>query len=281
MKHTKKGLDMRRVPGLVGLLLLPVASVLAQEGWPGFVEDDRPPPRYEDGRINFGAPLGSSGYWSRRTQNIVVNPDNYQPVDTQIAPIHIDEVPLQEWALALTNYRAGPMNLASEPYARCKPAPGPRQIMSPYGFEIVDVPELQRIYILTTSNAMTWRVIYMDGREHPDDLLPSYFGHSVGHWEGDVLVVDTVGLNEKSWTTRDGLPTTEQAHLIERYSRPNYSNLIYEVTTDDPGAYDAPWTSGYVIGWNEGEELFEFICQENNLSIESMLGDGRFNNIAP
>ena len=265
------------------LLWLSAESTMAQpEQWPGFFSDDRPPPRHADGRINFGPPEGSSGYWSRRTQNIVVNPDNNQSVASQLAPVHIEDVPLQDWALALTNYRTGPATyLASEPYARCKPAPGPRQIMSPYGFEIVDMPELERIYIITTSNAMTWRVIFMDGREHPDNLLPSYFGHSIGHWEGDVLVVDTVGLNEKSWTTRDALPTTTQAHLIERYSRPNYSNLIYEVTTDDPGAYTAPWTSGYVIGWNEGEELFEYVCQENNVSPESMIGNGRFSVIVP
>jgi len=274
----------RLIPIMTILLCIPAGSVMAQQTaqqWPGFVEDDRPPPRHEDGRINFGPPPGKVGTWTRRTQNIVVNPANYQSVETQIAPIHIDDVPLQPWARALTNYRAGPTYLASEPYARCKPAPGPRQIMSPYGFEIVDMPELQRIYILTVANAMTYRIIYMDGRDHPDDLVPSYFGHSVGHWEGDVLVVDTVGLNEKSWTTRDGLPTTSQVHLTERYSRPNYSNLVYEVTTDDPGAYTAPWTSGYVIGWNEGEELFEYICQENNLSTEGMIGDSRFSNIVP
>src|SRR5688572_24537096 len=270
----------RLISIITTLLCIAPGSVMAQQ-WPGFVEDARPPPRHEDGRINFGAPAGSVGTWERRTQNIAVNPDNYQSVATQIAPIHIDEVPMQDWARALTNYRAGPTYLASEPYARCKPAPGPRQIMSPYGFEIVDMPELQRIYILTVANAMTYRIIYMDGRGHPDDLMPTYFGHSIGHWEGDVLVVDTVGLNEKSWTTRDGLPTTSQVHLTERYSRPNYSNLVYEVTTDDPGAYTAPWTSGYVIGWKEGEELFEYICQENNLSTEGMIGDERFSSIVP
>src|SRR5690606_35208456 len=123
--------------------------------------------------------------------------------------------------------------LASEPYTRCKPAGGPRQIMSPYGFEIIDVPELQRVFIITTSNAMTYRVIYMDGRDHPDDLLPSYFGHSIGHWEGDTLVVDTVGFNEKSWFSRDGIPTTDQLHLIERYTRPDLNTLNYDVTIDD------------------------------------------------
>ena len=273
---------MNRLSTITLVLLSLYCNInMAQTDWPGFVEDDRPAPRNADGRVSFGPPEGRSGYWSRRTQNIVVNPNNYQSIATQLAPIHIDEVPLQDWALALTNYRAGETYLRSEPNARCKPAPGPRQIMTPYGFEMVEVPELQRIYIITVSNAMSWRIIYMDGRPHPDNLRPSYFGHSVGHWEGDVLVVDTVGINEKSWTTRDGLPTTDQVHLIERYSRPNYSNMIYEVTTDDPGAYTAPWTSGYVIGWNDDEELFEYICQENNVSPDSMLGDGRISNITP
>jgi hypothetical protein len=239
-----------------------------------------PAPRHADGRINFGPPEGEAGYWARITANLVINPNSYESMRTQRAPIHIDDVPIQDWALQLTHHRQK-IFLASEPYTRCKPAGGPRQIMSPYGFEIVDVPELQRVFIITTSNAMTYRVIYTDGREHPEDLLPSYFGHSIGHWEGDTLVVDTVGFNEKSWFSRDGLPTTDQLHLIERYSRPDLNTLNYDVTIDDPGAYTAPWDSGFVLGWNPGEELFEYVCQENNVSPESMIGEGRISPIVP
>src|SRR5690606_31643542 len=121
-------------------------------------------------------------------------------------------------------------------YTRCKPAAGPRQIMSPYGFEIVQAPDEQLIYIVTVSNAMSYRAIYMDGREHPADLQPSYFGHSVGHWEGDTLVVDTVGFNESSWMNRDGLPHTEQMHMVERFTRSSMGDMDYTVTFDDPGA---------------------------------------------
>ena len=128
---------------------------------------------------------------------------------------------------------------------------------------VVDMPELERVYILTTSNAMTYRIIYMDGREHPKNLTPSYFGHSVGHWDGDTLVVDSVGYNDVSWQNRDGLPTTDKLHLIERFTRTDMNTLDYKVTIDDPGAYTRPWTSSWDLHWVAGQELPEFYCQDN------------------
>ena len=79
-----------------------------------------------------------------------------------------------------------------EPHTRCKPSGGPCQFITPTGTEIVDDPELGSIYIFDAAGPQTFRVIYMDGREHPKDLESSFYGHSVGHWEGDTLVVDTV-----------------------------------------------------------------------------------------
>lgn len=268
----------KRIPvALLVLALSPLA--LAQPP----VQSDAPPaptPRHADGRVNFGPPPGEVGMWERRTANLVINPDSYEARATLSSPIHIDDVPLQPWARALTNFRHD-LFLASEPYTRCKPSGGPRQLMSPYGLEILDSPELQRVYILTISNAMSYRIIYMDGREHPENPSPSYFGHSVGHWEGDTLVVDTIGMNERSWMNRDGLPHTERLHLVERFSRPDFDTLEYVVTLDDPGAYMAPWTSGYSLRWRGGEEMFEYICQENNLSPESMLGEDARSRITP
>lgn len=264
---------------LTPLLVLGVLAAFAQAP-AASGEAPLPAPRHPDGRINFGPLEGEAGFWARRTANLVINPDSYEARATLSSPIHIDAVPLQDWARALTNYRHS-IFLASEPYTRCKPAGGPRQIMSPYGFEIVAMPELERVFIYTISNAMSWRTIYMDGREHPADLRPSYFGHSVGHWEGDTLVVDTVGMNERSWISRDGLPSTDRLHLLERFTRVDMSTLDYAVTIDDPGAYTAPWTSGYTVGWSAGSEPFEYICQENNVSPESMLGEGRTNSTVP
>ena len=239
-----------------------------------------PTPRWADGRINLGAPKGETGLWERRNEHLVVNPKSYQADATKTARIHIDQVPLQPWARELTNYRHS-LALASEPYTRCKPAGGPRQFMSPYGLEILDLPELQRIYVFNVSNAQSYRTIYMDGRGHPRDPAPSYLGHSIGHWEGDSLVVDSVGFNENSWMNRDGLPHTGQLHLTERLTRVNFDTLNYEATIDDPGAYTSPWTSGYTLGWSKGLELFEYVCQENNISPESMAGRGLTSAIVP
>lgn len=239
-----------------------------------------PAPRWPDGRINLGAPNGQTGVWERRNEHLVHNPKSYQADATRNARVHIDQVPLQPWARALVNERHS-SGLASEPYTRCKPAGGPRQFMSPYGLEIVDLSELKRIYIFNTSNAHSFRTIYMDGRAHPATVAPSYFGHSIGRWEGDTLVIDSVGYSDDFWMNRDALPHTNQLHLTERLTRTDFDNLNYEVTIDDPGAYTAPWTSGYTLGFNKGTELFEYVCQENNISPESMAGDSLISPIVP
>ena len=107
------------------------------------------------------------------------------------------------------------------PLVGCKAAGGPGFFNAP-GFEIVDVPELKSIFILNIAGPHSWRVIYMDGGQHPtgDALRPTYLGHSIGRWEGDTLVIDTVGFNEKQWLA-GSMPTTDKLHLIERISRPN------------------------------------------------------------
>jgi len=231
-----------------------------------------PAPRWPDGRVNLGAPPGDTGLWERRNEHLVVNPRSYQAPATRNARVHIDQVPLQPWARALTNERHA-SGLATEPYTRCKPAGGPRQFMSPYGLEIVDLPELQRVYVFNVSNANSFRVIYMDGRGHPANLTPDYFGHSIGRWEGDTLVVDTVGFNEQNWIDAEGLMHTDQYHQVERFTRTDFETLRYEVTVDDPGAYTAPWTAGFLLRWEEGAEIFEYVCQENNENPGMTMGD--------
>jgi len=252
------------------LSLVATTSLQSQGRGAGPRPASAPAPRHPDGRVNFGPPPGETGVWERRNEHLVINPKSYQAAATKSARIHIDAVPLQPWARALTDHRHQ-LALASEPYTRCKPAGGPRQFMSPYGLEIVEFAEQQRIFIFNISNAQSYRTVYMDGRGHPATLNPSFLGHSVGRWESDTLVIDSVGFNEDFWMNRDGLPHTSQLHLTERLTRTDFDTLNYEVTIDDPGAYTAPWTSGYTLGWTRASELFEYICQENNLSPEGML----------
>jgi hypothetical protein len=188
----------------------------------------------------------------------LTNPDN--------TPV---KVPYQPWAQAVAQDRR---QNQFEPHTRCKPSGGPRQFLTPYGVEFVELRELQRIFILDIGGPHTYRIIYMDGRQHPKNWTPDYYGHNVGHWEGDTLVVDSVGYNERFWLDRGAHPHTEQLHLIERFTRVDFDNIKYEVTIDDPGAYTAPWSGQFNIRYVPGDELFEYVCQDNNFAPQLMLG---------
>ncbi len=112
----------------------------------------------------------------------------------------------------------------------------------------------------------------MDGREHPKDPNPTWYGHSVGRWEGDTLVIDTVGFNDKFWFDFRGHPHTEQLHTVERYTRKDFGTLVNEVTIDDAGAYSRPFTLKFNATLMPKGEILEYICQENNADVRHILG---------
>jgi len=211
-------------------------------------------PRWPDGRPNLGSAPGNKGYWEVRPGLGGVP----RPAD----------MPFQPWAKAVYEHRNATFSKDS-PLVACKPAPGPGFLNAP-GFEIVDVPELKSIFILNIAGPHSWRVIYTDGRPHPtgDALRPTFLGHSTGRWEGDTLVIDTVGFNEKQWAV-GAYPNTSQMHMIERISRPDLTTIVYEATIDDPGAYTQPWSGKWTISqataskWIPGGEMFEYICQDS------------------
>jgi hypothetical protein len=178
-------------------------------------------------------------------------------------------VPFQPWAKALYDDR---QTHELEPHARCKASGFTRQFLTPYGAEIVELPEIQRMYIFDVGGPHTFRTIYMDGRSHPKDLKPTYYGHSIGWWEGDTLVIDTKGFVESFWWDRRGLPHTEQLHTVERLTRTNQQAMTYEFTVDDPGAYTKPFTASFALRWIPDTELFEYVCQQANYAHELMVG---------
>ena len=221
----------------------------------------RPAPRTGDGRALLGNATGDKGVWL---------PDNPFIPNALGMPAEAD-LPFQPWARALhASRRTNPL----EPHTRCKPSGGPRVFLTPYGVEIVEVPELQRVYIFDVGGPHTFRTIYMDGRMHPTTLEPTYYGHSIGRWEGDTLVVDTVGFNERFWFDRSGLPHTNQLRTVERFTRVDLDTLRYELTIDDPGAYTAPFSGRLVLLLEADTELFEYVCQQSNYAPELMVGDG-------
>jgi len=163
----------------------------------------------------------------------------------------LENVSFQPWAKALYDER---QKHELEPHTRCKPSGAARQFMTPYGVEFTEFPEFGRMYIFDIGGPHTFRVIYMDGRTHPDNITPTNYGHSIGWWEGDTLVVDTVGYNEDFWLDRRGLPHTEQLHTIERFTRTDKQTIDYKLTVDDPGAYTKPFDGGFNLRYNENKE---------------------------
>ena len=145
------------------------------------------------------------------------------------------ELPLLPWAKELRDRRKE----QDEPYTACLPMSVPRVNPYPWKFAMSYTSKgLTQIYVLhETGDAGAHRVVYMDGRKHPDDLLPSWWGHSIGSWEGDTLVIDTIGYNEKFWFDSRGTPHTEKLHTVERWTRINYGTLVDEFTLEDPGAF--------------------------------------------
>jgi hypothetical protein len=255
-----------------------------------------PAPRNPDGRIILGTRSGEKGVWvppNAGDERLVdldssmaavadpfaidTNPLQRTPraagvtAATPVFPgkLTVSQVPFQPWSRALYAFRA---ENQLEPHIRCKASGGPRQFLTPYGVEFVDLPELHRMYVVDIGGPHSMRIIYMNVQSHPKDLLPSDLGHSIGHWESDTLVVDTIGFNEQFWIDRQGTPHTDKLHLTERFTRLDFSTLKYEFTIDDPGAYTAPWTSGILLRWSQGQELFEYICQDNNHAPELAVG---------
>jgi hypothetical protein len=155
---------------------------------------------------------------------------------------------------------------ADNPYFQCMPA-GPLRMSGGMAWRFVQPVKATHIFWLYEGNVHSYRQIFMDGRKHPtpDDLFPTYFGHSIGHWEGDTLVVDTVGLNDKWWMDHRGTPHTEQMHLIERWTRTNYTTLRRVITIDDPGTFTKPFEYTATARLTASDsEILEYFCQENN-----------------
>lgn len=235
---------------------LPDAEI--PEGGPG------PTPRLADGTPDLG---NGAGAWN---PNTVVNLAGNGRQGRRRSPGTQEiEIPYLPWAKAEFDRRNDNLGI-DDPEARCLPPGIPRMNATPFPFQIYQVPG--KVIFLYEGGTHIWRIIPIDGREHPEDPNPTYLGDATGHWEGDTLVVDVVGFNLRTWLDQDGNPHTEELHVIERYTRTDEMTLLYEITIDDPGAYSEPWSNSYTIPWVPGGELMEYVCQENNLDIPHLVG---------
>ena len=232
----------------------------------------RPVPRWPDGKPRLGAAPGETGYWARPSSTVLMETGANVAADASGLLTNLGDIdkvaPFQRWARNLYELRQRNFLNGDPMYLTCQPPGAVRQFQMPYGNQFLEDRVFGRIFVMAGGGNHDWHFIYTDGRPQEgelggNDTNPLYYGNARGRWEGDTLVVDTRGLNEKFWFSNGGLPHTEQLHLVERFTRTDMNTLRYEVTIDDPGAYTRPWSAGWTLQWVAGEELPVYYCQDN------------------
>jgi hypothetical protein len=165
---------------------------------------------------------------------------------------------LLPWAQAILKERQA--NLFRDiPSSAC--LPDDPTMATPLPYKIIQTPTL---LVFLSEGEPHYRQVFLDGRDHPKDPDPTWMGHSVGRWDGDTLVVDSVGFNDKSWVTMNGLPHTDQMHVIERFRRADLARMTHDITIVDPGTFTKPVEWHAVWELAPREEIMESICTENN-----------------
>lgn len=203
-----------------------------------------PVPHMPDGKTDF------SGIWNGQ-----------RPLPGQAPP------EMLPWAEKITRERTENYS-ADDPEARCLPGGVPRA--APYHYQFVQTPNL--LLMLFEGNIHSYRQIFLDRREHPKKMEPLWYGDSIGTWDGEALVVDTTGFNDRFWFDMAGHPHTTGLHVIERYQRRDFGNLNIGIVIDDPGTYVKPWMIQRVSTLETEIEMSEYVCNENNSDVLHLVG---------
>jgi hypothetical protein len=201
--------------------------------------DSRPVPRSANGRPDL------SGVW--------LETDDPYPEEPQVLP----------WAAALIKEHQE-NNQKDAPHNHCFPGPPPVPgAASPFIAKFVQTPGL---LLILFEDVPGFRQVFLDGRRHPSNWDPTWMGHSTGKWEGDALVIDTIGFNDRSWLGGIGggtIPHTEMLHMIERYRRVDFGHMDLAITFDDPGTFVKPYHINVTFNLAPQEELMEYVCENN------------------
>jgi hypothetical protein len=166
------------------------------------------------------------------------------------------DIPFQDWAKV--KFQANHSMRRNDLDLRCLPPGVPRISLMARPFAIVQTPD--RILFVYEGGAHVWRQVWVDGRAHPKDPNPNWLGDSIGHWDDETLVVDSVGFNDRTWLDDAGHPHSDRLHVIEKYSRTSPGTMKYEVVIDDPGAYTRSWSASNTLSFRPGQRLEEDIC---------------------
>jgi len=242
-------------------LSAPVAAQWLNQPTPGI-------PRTPDGKPNLTAPAPRmpdgrpdlSGLWTR------LSPKYARNIAADLKPEEI-----QPWAQALVAQRKEDLG-RDYMNVKCVPlGPGYATSADITGAEMMKIIQTPGLIIILNPD-LTYRQIFLDGRSLESAPNPAWMGYSVGHWEGDTLVVESLGFNDRTWLDHDGHPHTEGLRTTERYRRRNFGNLELEVTLSDPAVYARPWTVAVRAELAADTEMIEFVCNENGHGVEHWVG---------
>jgi hypothetical protein len=251
---------------LIALVILVVVGAPAQ--WLNYPTAGLP--RTPDGKPDLAAPTPKAADGKPDLSGIWLPADGTHFMDLGV-DLKPEEVPYQPWAKALAEQRQAGVH-KDDPLAQCMPPGVPRvETHGGHPFKIIQMPR-ELIMLYETSTNDVFREVFTDGRALPKVIQPSWKGYSVGRWDGDTLVVDTIGFNDRGWIdTEKGRPQTEALHVTERFQRPNVGHLEIGVTIDDPKAYTKPWSARIKLNLVPDTELIETAC-ENSRGTEHMVG---------
>jgi len=233
----------------------------AQAQWLGYPAPGVP--RTLDGKVNLTAPVGRmpdgkpdlSGTWESGR-------GYFSDLARDLKP---DEVVMKPWAQAATADTEKNLH-GNDLLVQCLPPGVPRINMTggpgmPHPFKIVQTPALV-VLLYETSGNQTFRQVFLDGRPLPGAPQPTWLGYSIGHWEGDTLVVETAGFNGRAWLdTAKGHPQTEEARVTERFTRRDVGHMEIDITIDDPKAYEKPWRTRVPAHLLPDSDLIETFCE--------------------
>jgi hypothetical protein len=272
---------MKALTTVVALVAGLVASAaVADAQWPtyrdpraprnadGTVDLEGPAPRTADGRPDFSGVWGFAAPGDRGPGRV-----GRRRLDGGATFFHIGggmkgPLPLTPEAAALVRQRMRDSS-RDNPETWCLPLGNLQFNAHPFPRKILQTPTTM---LLLYETHMGVRQIFMDGRPLPaNDPQPWFYGYSVGHWEGDTLVVETIGFKKDGWLDVNGNPLGEKGRTIERFRRPNVGTIELEQTVDDPEHYTRPFTTAMSWRLMPDDELMEMVCTENNQSIHHLV----------
>ena len=204
------------------------------------------------GGANYGLERHAAEYGVPAGRGVVVDPPD-------------GKLPYQPWSKAERMDRQLPHRGYDDPTAHCFLAGVPRSLYAPSPHQILQPPG----YVIMLFERMSWRVIPLDGRPHIPDSMRLWQGDSVGHWEGDTLIVETANLNGKTWLNEVGDVVSHAETVVERFTPKDANTIIYRATVTDPLVYTRPWTIEMPLN-RKPEELLEVACHEDNQDLQHL-----------